>query len=257
MGLCGSCAIDYIDKVGGSTLSTYRRCAACIKFAIFGPPGGRARMCSSHRMQGDIDLVHRKCKAKGCGKIPTYGKPGDKSPSRCKTHLLEGYVSVGKRLCQHPEGCETWPGYGDAAEGIPRFCQRHKKDGHSDLVNLRCNESGCEKLAAFGSADDDFQVRFCTKHRASHHISIKTRNSRCIADGCLKHPVFGNVGGVPQFCKRHKAPEHCDVKNRRCAAEGCNVQPGYGRLIEGRGAAVHCRKHKEEGEVIISKKRQT
>lgn len=180
LGLCCSCAINFHERLGLTTAPTYRRCQSCCKFAVFGQQGGRARSCAVHRANGDVDVAHRKCSHKGCPKIPTYGKVGEKSPTRCKTHMLAGYVSIGKRMCQHPEGCEKWPGYGDAEEGVTRFCFQHKKTSHVDLHNRRCLVEGCETQAAFGLVAE-ISVRYCKRHKADHHISIKTRNVRCKA----------------------------------------------------------------------------
>ena len=65
----------------------------------------------------------------------------------------------------------------------------------------------------------------------------------CARDGCDTQPVFGSLAdGKAIYCKEHKRPDDVDVVSRRCQQEGCDTHPVFGSL--GDGQAIYCKEHK-------------
>ena len=65
--------------------------------------------CSTHRMQGMVDAIHKRCEQNGCQKTPSFAFKGNKAMFCC-THRLEGMVDVNNKRWQHPE-CKLLQGY--------------------------------------------------------------------------------------------------------------------------------------------------
>ena len=85
-----------IHKVAGHLDLMHRRCGAreCCKVPIFGSPtDGIARWCNRHRsLEIHVDLMHRICTRAQCVRPSIYGILGDKRPTHCKEHMTKGMV---------------------------------------------------------------------------------------------------------------------------------------------------------------------
>lgn len=104
----------------------HKRCEKCSTQASYGSPGGRARVCATHKEDDMVDVRHRRCEK--CNKHPTYGYPGE--PARfCTTHKEDDMVDVKSKKCNK---CNKQPVYGYLG-GKAKFCIAHKED---DMVNV-------------------------------------------------------------------------------------------------------------------------
>jgi EsV-1-7 cysteine-rich motif len=75
--------------------------------------------------------------------------------------------------------------------------------------------------------------RYCTRHSVDKDDVVSLRTSYCIADGCIKRPLFGSAGDRQAlYCTEH-AREHPEkalvkVKSKTCEVTTCTARPGYG-----------------------------
>lgn len=56
-------------------------------------------------------MPRTKCPRDGCGKEPSFGKPGSRTAQFCALHAEPGMVNVRGKRCEHP-GCNTRPAFG-------------------------------------------------------------------------------------------------------------------------------------------------
>ena len=78
--------------------------------------------------------------------------------------------------------------------------------------------------------------------------------TRCkAATGCVKHASFGFEGGSASYCSEHKLDGMIDVKNKRCAHEGCMKRPHFN--APGSSVGMYCAVHKLAGMVNMKSKR--
>ena len=56
-------------------------------------------------------MPRTKCPRDGCGKEPSFGKPGSRTAQYCALHAEPGMVNVRGKRCEHP-GCSTRPAFG-------------------------------------------------------------------------------------------------------------------------------------------------
>jgi len=116
----------------------------------------------------------------------------------------------------------------------------------------RCRMKSCENKARFGPLLGG-QPEYCTKHKKPEHLNL-IDNMCMFAEGCTKRPSYGShVDRVPLFCVEHKKPEHIDVRNRLCKyVFGCKKRPAFGILGD---SPQFCRQHKQPWhEDVISRR---
>jgi hypothetical protein len=125
-----------------------------------------ASYCAAHKEDDMVDLKHKRCEAKGCGKQPHFGPNGGKARF-CKPHVPadEDFVHIGnerkaiREKCAE-EGCNNKRRFGKSKQG-PTVCPDHK-----DVL---------------GDQAIDFMVK-CLNHpgrRASHGISGTVEMTHC------------------------------------------------------------------------------
>eukprot|EP00639_Heterosigma_akashiwo_P002183 CAMPEP_0194579518 /NCGR_PEP_ID=MMETSP0292-20121207/13561_1 /TAXON_ID=39354 /ORGANISM="Heterosigma akashiwo, Strain CCMP2393" /LENGTH=136 /DNA_ID=CAMNT_0039432503 /DNA_START=674 /DNA_END=1081 /DNA_ORIENTATION=+ len=107
----------------------------CKKHANAHYPGNsRPLYCSQHKLDGMVNVTHKRCLQAGCTYIPSYNFPGVKARKYCSKHKLEGMVQAfksSKKLCAGP-GCEKQANYNYPGH-TSRFCAGHKVQG---MVNV-------------------------------------------------------------------------------------------------------------------------
>ena len=60
--------------------------------------------CAKHAQEGMVDVMSRKCRIEGCGKLPYFGVARTTTVEYSTQHALEGMVNVKSRKCR-TEGC--------------------------------------------------------------------------------------------------------------------------------------------------------
>ena len=82
------------------------------------------------------------CIIKGCKVRPAYNKEGEKTALFCSSHKLEGMVNVISKTCIH-EGCKVIPVYNKEGQTTALFCSSHKLEGMVDVKSKTCKSSWC------------------------------------------------------------------------------------------------------------------
>jgi hypothetical protein len=72
----------------------------------FNFPGEKGGVyCSAHKLEGMIDIKHKRCLAPNCNKRPSFNYTGEMRALYCGPHKLEGMVNVDqeRRSCNRGE----------------------------------------------------------------------------------------------------------------------------------------------------------
>ena len=220
----------------------------CKKHPCYGPKGGKALFCTSHKTVEMVNVVSKRCEQEGCSKLnPNFGLEGEKGRF-CVLHKMAVMVNVTDKRCEH-EGCDVTSPRFNIKGGKGRFCVLHKTSEMVDVKSKRCEHKGCNTRPNFDVKGG--KGRFCVLHKTSEMVDVK--NKRCEQEGCdIKNPVFDIKGGKGRFCLSHKTGEMVNVVSKRCAHEGCDSQPTFD-FKEGKGR--FCVSHKTTEMVDVKSKR--
>jgi hypothetical protein len=222
----------------------------CKKGANFNKEGEtKALYCGIHKLEGMIDVRHKKCIHEGCKTRPCYNKDGETKALYCFQHKLEGMVNIKDKTCNF-EGCKTQPTYNKEGEKKALYCFQHKLDGMVDVINKKCIHLGCKRQPVYNNEGETSGI-YCKEHKQPEMKDVI--NKRCKHGGCERQPTYNNnceTSGL--YCFQHKEEGMVDVINKTCNFEGCNKQPIYNNY--GEKKAAYCGLHKLEGMVnIVSK----
>jgi hypothetical protein len=226
---------------------TYRYCRhpGCRKRANFGYEKRKSLSCADHKLEGMVDVIHKKCAAPGCDTLPYFGFP-EGSADYCSQHKLEGMIDIIHKRCIAP-GCMKSPSFGIEG-GPPEYCAEHRPNDVIDVKHKRCIAPGCNTCASFGLQGE--KALYCAKHKLNDMINFMTKKC-CIMD-CMIVPTFNILGSPPEYCREHKLEGMIDVKNKKCIIEGCMIRPCFG--FEG-GDMNYCNRHKLNGMTNIRTKK--
>jgi hypothetical protein len=72
------------------------------------PDKNRGLYCGSHKLDGMINVLSKKCLYEGCESISQFNLPIVKSPIFCSKHKLEGMIDVKRKKC-NTYLCDTRP----------------------------------------------------------------------------------------------------------------------------------------------------
>eukprot|EP00903_Cladosiphon_okamuranus_P009091 g8689.t1 len=195
-----------------------RRCSRpnCQTHASYGIEGMRARFCAKHKDINMLNLTVRKCEFDGCLAQPTCNRPELKKPRFCGKHCPPGMVDILDRHCKQI-GCDRQPIYGNSGEktGRPVWCPDHRPEDSCDVKTSRCQEVGCLKHPSYGFLDDRVRRR-CRLHKLPGMIDVKS--PKCETPMCPKQPCCGHLGAKARFCSEHKQSGMVNLKTRafRC-----------------------------------------
>lgn len=192
-------------RVEGMINVKHKQCMmeGCTRQPSYGVEGGKSLYCSSHKTDNMINLVRRRCKAKGCSRLPTFAAPGQKA-SFCAHHKTDDMVDTTARRCE-AHGCQRLPSYSFQGDRVRRFCGIHKQQGMVSVKRRTCIAPDCGAEALLGATP------YC-----SSHIGM----ARCVARGCHESRVYGPPGGTAMYCFTHKA-ENMSICLDRCRRVGC------------------------------------
>ena len=186
--------------------------------------------CTTHKLEGMINIRVRMCKHAGCKKSASFGI---KTPKYCKSHAEEGMKNIMARLCGH-DGCNTQPSYNYLGM-VPGFCNAHSKEGMVCVIGKGCQYEGCE------SRSKNYDVpggkgRFCTKHKDPGMVDVV--NPTC--EACDSLASYGIPGNKRSRCSRHRKPGMITRPKAKCIV--CRKPAFYGKHFVPR----HCEVHKAE-----------
>jgi len=84
-----------------------------------------------------------KCRIYNCNvKYAYFNFHGEKQGIYCTTHKENGMIDVINRRCSY-EGCTIRPNYNYENKRLPLYCCHHKLDGMVDIKHKKCKSEGC------------------------------------------------------------------------------------------------------------------
>ena len=196
-------------KLEGMVNISIQRCRApgCSTCASFGLKGHSPTHCTKHKEEGMTNLISKYCEHDGCDIYASFAFKGEK-PRFCQTHAEDGMIGVTSRGCTR-EGCESTSRNYDVPGGKGILCAAHKEPGMIDVKTRRCEE--CASIAQVGKPGS--QRSHCSKHRKPGMISLP--RARCLV--CRK-PAFYGVNYIPRRCEAHKTDEDQTLIERECVS---------------------------------------
>jgi len=131
--------------------------------------------CSSHKLDGMIDVKHSTCIFENCKKIPTFNYQNEKKALYCSIHKLDGMINIICKPCIF-ENCKTIPNFNYENEKTAIYCSSHKLDGMIDIKHNTCIFENCKKIPNFNYENEKKGI-YCSSHKLDGMIDIK--NKRC------------------------------------------------------------------------------
>ena len=130
----------------------------CKKRPAFNVSGETTSLyCSTHKLQGMVDVKHIHCFYEGCKKIPVFNIEGETKGLYCSAHKLQGMIDIMNKPCKS-DGCKTRPNYNTEGEARGLYCSAHKLQGMVDVINRTCKTYLCSTLV---QKKYDGYCRFC------------------------------------------------------------------------------------------------
>ena len=181
----------------------------CKKRAIYNTPGeSKLLYCKYHKIDGMVNVKHKKCKSEGCDKIPNFNIPGASKGLYCKDHKEAGMENVKNKRCE-VQGCDKYPIYNEPGESKGLYCVDHKEAGMEDVKHKKCESKGC-KIRPYYNKPGEKSGLYCVDHKTDDMEDVK--NKRCKNDWCntISNPKYE---GYCAFCFSHMFPDNEKSKN--------------------------------------------
>jgi hypothetical protein len=222
----------------------------CTKYPNYNYQGEKIRLyCSSHKLDGMIDVKNKSCENINCIRLPVFNYPKTKPPRFCNYHKLNGMVNIKDKTCIY-DGCKTIPIYNKEGETKALYCVIHKLEGMVDVKNKSCEAINCYIQPNYNYKNET-RARFCNLHKLENMFDVK--NKTCIHPNCTTIPNY-NVDGETKalYCTSHKKCDMVDVKSKSCIYPNCKIRASYN--IKGETKRLYCATHKLDGMVDITSK---
>ena len=178
----------------------------------------KALYCSTHRLDGMVNVINITCKSEGCKTRPHYNVEGETKALYCSTHRLDGMVDVKHKTCKS-EGCKTIPIYNVEGETKALYCSIHRLNEMVDVINKTCKSEAC-KIQPSYNVEGETKALYCSTHRLDGMVDVK--NKTCKNEGCKTSPIYNVEGETKRlYCLTHRLDGMIDVKNKTCKSEWC------------------------------------
>ena len=189
------------------TIDTSKAASKCIhpgcdKRSSFGYVNQKAQYCTTHKLDGMIDVRSRKCIHPNCNKRPNFSNAGE-DPRYCATHKLDGMIDVKSKRCIHPN-CNKQPSFSNAGED-PQYCATHKLDGMTNVKSKRCIHPNCNKQPTFGKLFRD--IVHCATHKSNNEFRNNRPKCQCGKDAYYMDMSPIMINSIPTT--RINYPERC------------------------------------------------
>ncbi len=248
--------------------------------------------CVSHKEEGMVDVIHKKCMFDGCTTRPSFNTHGQSEGIYCYKHKKPHMVNVKDKKCRHG-GCNTI--LEPTNKGC--YCSQHKVRVTDSVPHnmkqkgwyKKCRHENCDTIPVFNLMGETTGL-FCNNHKTEGMVDVTRR--LCKIFGCIKRPSYNlETETTGMYCSDHKTEEmvnvvdrhkkclecaksasfnfpeeqrglYCDdhkkigminVTKKMCASEGCKVQPTFN--YAGEKTRLYCCDHKKDGMVDVSHKR--
>ena len=191
----------------------------CKKQPIYNVEGEtKGVYCSTHKLDGMVDIINKKCNYEGCKTMPIYNFEGETNRLYCVAHKLEGMINVKHKPCSY-EGCKIRPIYNITGETKGLFCYKHKLDGMENVIHKFCSYEGC-KIRPIYNVEGETKGVYCSTHKLDGMVDII--NKKCNYEGCKTMPIYNFEGETNRlYCVAHKLEGMINVKHKTCKNEWC------------------------------------
>jgi len=136
----------------------------------------KALYCTTHKLEGMVDVKSKTCIHPGCKKQPAYNNDGETKALYCTTHKLEGMVDVKSKTCIHP-GCKVIPVYNNDGETKRLYCATHKLEGMVDVKSKTCIHPGCKVRPNYNN-DGETKALYCTTHKLEGMVNVISKTCK-------------------------------------------------------------------------------
>ena len=177
------------------------------------------KFCSTHHLEGMIDVKHKRCIATGCQNNPNYNLPSLRTAKYCLTHKVDGMDIKNKRCAA--TGCQKCAMYNLPGVKTATFCKKHKSEQMVNVLHKRCVATGCQKYPNYNLPGLK-PAKYCLTHKVDGMEDVK--NKRCVATGCQKYPIY-NLPGLrtAKYCSTHKIDVMVNVITKTCINDWCET----------------------------------
>jgi hypothetical protein len=180
--------------------------------------------CSSHKLDGMINVRSKTCINPNCKKIPTFNYHNEKTAIYCSSHKLDEMINVRSKTCINPN-CKKKPNFNYQNEKTAIYCFTHKLDGMIDVKSKTCIYLNCKKKPNF-NYENEKKLIYCSSHKLDGMIDVRSKT--CINPNCKIIPNFNYENEKkPIYCFTHKLDGMIDVKSKTCKTYLC-----YTRVTE-------------------------
>jgi len=213
----------------------------CGKRSGYSYAGQSALYCKSHKLEGMIDVIHKKCEFSGCETRACYNYIGMKSGVYCKRHKLENMEDVTSQNCIHTD-CVTRACYNYEHLTTPLYCVTHKLENMVDIRSQQCEYEGCTTQPIY-NYETEKKPKYCKMHKLTGMVDIKNKNQTCAFAGCESRANYNTIGCKKAlYCAIHKNPDMENVISHQCKFDGCTKLPTYNyEYLKG---GLYCVQHK-------------
>lgn len=187
----------------------------CSKVANYAKKGEKAKFCTHHKRENDVDVVHKMCSNPTCKKIASYGIKGGKS-EYCKSHAPHDYINVRSKYCLILD-CRMIATYGERKGKQPEYCCFHKPPNYIDVRTKSCIADGCKTQPIFGLPGD--RALYCAKHALPCHVCVRVRSCLVCGDVAM---FRGPTSIYPIYCYMHM-PSNYMYKTELCVYGKCKT----------------------------------
>jgi hypothetical protein len=178
----------------------------------------KAIYCSNHKLDGMVDIKHKRCEHEGCDTRPTYNYEGQTKAIYCVSHKLDGMVDINNKKCEYNE-CYKLPAYNYKGETKRRYCVEHKLDNMIDVAHKKCEYEECDKRPHY-NYENQTKAIYCVSHKLDGMVDIKTK--KCENETCNKQSTYNYKGKKNAiYCVSHKLDGMIDIKNKICKSNFC------------------------------------
>jgi len=89
-----------------------------------------------------VNVIDKTCIHEGCNIQPKYNFEKEKKGLYCSSHKLDGMIDIKNKTCIH-EGCKIQPNYNNEGSIKALYCFSHKLNGMIDIKNKKCKSNLC------------------------------------------------------------------------------------------------------------------
>jgi hypothetical protein len=202
----------------------------CFKCPNYNYQGEKKRLyCSSHKLEGMIDVKNKICENNDCIKLPVFNYLNAQKPRFCNSHKLTGMVNVKDKTCEI-DNCTTIPIFNYANENCAIYCNIHKLTGMVDVKNKTCESVNCYTQPNY-NYKNEIRARFCNLHKLENMVDVK--NKSCENKDCTTIAHFNYKDMKSKFCAIHKLKDMINVTEKICVNSWCDNTIPRKKIFQG------------------------